>query len=118
MLVDFLVAVKAANLSLKYFAGDSVADYTVVQNIGNRPSALANLTVVTVTPGSPEFVNKYRKFTNDAAYSAYAAHAYDAMDAVLRAYKAAGPPKNGMTVAEQLGKQKFEGKAACGHTSP
>lgn len=107
---DFLVDAKAANLNLKFYGGDALADYTVLQNINGRPSELANLTVVSVAPGSMDFVNKYRKFTNNAAYSAYAAHAYDAMEALLKAYKAASPPKDGTSIAQQLGKQKFAGK--------
>lgn len=107
---DFLVEAKAARLdNLKYFGGDAIADYTLILNLKGRPSVLPNLTVTSVAPGSPEFVARFKKFTNQSAYSAFAAHAYDAMDALLRAYKAAAPPKNGTMIIQQLGKQKFAG---------
>jgi hypothetical protein len=43
---DFLVAAKVANLGLDLFAGDSSANPELVTKIGDRPSAINNLTVV------------------------------------------------------------------------
>eukprot|EP00878_Enallax_costatus_P044940 GHUV01053737.1.p1 GENE.GHUV01053737.1~~GHUV01053737.1.p1 ORF type:complete len:309 (+),score=77.77 GHUV01053737.1:765-1691(+) len=107
---DFLVDAKAAKLdNLKYFGGDAIADYTLIYNIGQRPSVLANLTVTSVAPGSMQFVDRFKKFANTKTYNPYAARAYDAMDALLRAYKVAGAPKNGTMIIQQLSKQKFQG---------
>jgi ABC-type branched-subunit amino acid transport system substrate-binding protein len=66
---------------------------------------------ITVAPGKPSFVEKFKKFT-DTQHQVWAAHAYDAMVAYLKAYKAA-PIKDTPAIAGQLSNLKFEGACLC-----
>ncbi|WIA42597.1 hypothetical protein OEZ86_008573 [Tetradesmus obliquus] len=109
---DFLVAAKAANLSLPIFGGDALADYMLYEKLRGRPSLIGKLTTTSVSPGSKDYVRAFTNFTGGDAktsYQAYAAHAYDAVAALLRAYKAAAAPKDGPAVKAALGKLDFPG---------
>jgi ABC-type branched-subunit amino acid transport system substrate-binding protein len=109
---EFLVAAKAANLSLPIFAGDALSDYMLFEKIAGRPSLISKVTSTSVSPGSKEFVRSFANFTGSdpsTSYQAYAAHAYDAVFALLRAYKAAAAPKDGPAVKAQLNKTDFAG---------
>lgn len=110
---DLLAAAKTAGITVPIYAGDAAADYTLFQGLRGRPSVLANLTVLSIAPGTPAFVKAFSKFTGTnatASYQAYAAHAYDATIAVMKAYKAALPPKDGPAIKQQLQKEAFKGK--------
>uniref|UniRef100_A0A383W2N6 Receptor ligand binding region domain-containing protein n=1 Tax=Tetradesmus obliquus TaxID=3088 RepID=A0A383W2N6_TETOB len=109
---EFLVAAKAANLSLPIFGGDALADYMLYEKLRGRPSLIGQLTTTSVSPGSKDYVRAFTNFTGGDAktsYQAYAAHAYDAVAALLRAYKAAAAPKDGPAVKAALGKLDFPG---------
>ncbi|KAF6234464.1 periplasmic binding protein-like I [Scenedesmus sp. NREL 46B-D3] len=109
---DFLVAAKAANISLPIFAGDALSDYMLYEQLAGRPSLINTFTSTSVSPGSREFVQAYSSFTGSdpsTNYQAFAAHAYDAVTALLRAYQAAAAPKDGAAVKAQLDKLDFQG---------
>eukprot|EP00775_Hariotina_reticulata_P002127 gene2127-2446_t len=108
---ELLVQAQAAGLSsLKFYGGDSLADVTVLERIGKRPSTVANLVTTSPSFGSDAFIQQFRNFTNDKQpYSYQASHAYDAMVALMRAFKAAAAPKDGPAIKAALQQQKFEG---------
>jgi ABC-type branched-subunit amino acid transport system substrate-binding protein len=113
LVAEFLVAAKAANLSLPIFGGDALADYMLYEQLRGRPSLIDTLTTTSVSPGSKEYVQAFTNYTGGQAstsYQAYAAHAYDAVAALLRAYKAAAPPKDGPAIKAEIGKLDFQGE--------
>jgi hypothetical protein len=106
----FLKAAENQDLGLKIFSGDALADPMMVSLLRDQPSALKDLSVTTVNKGKNPFIKKFRATFPHVTYGSFAAQAYDAMVALLRAYAAAAPPKDGPAIAKQLGRERFEGE--------
>lgn len=108
----FLKAAENQDLGLKIFSGDALADPMMVNLLRDQPSALKDLSVTTVNKGKNPFIKKFRATFPHVTYGSFAAQAYDAMVALLRAYAAAAPPKDGPAIAKQLGRERFQGEKA------
>jgi ABC-type branched-subunit amino acid transport system substrate-binding protein len=72
-------------------------------------------------PGNPAFLKRFSDFIRQqnadplAAESVYAARGYDAMTAMMQAYAAAQPPRDGPAIIATLQRQNFTGMlSACG----
>lgn len=106
----FLRAATNNDLGLKIFGGDALADTMMVSLLQDMPEALKDLSVTTVNKGKNPFIKRFREAFPTVTYGSFAAQAYDATVAVLRAFAAARPPRDGPELAKELRKQKFEGE--------
>lgn len=66
--------------------------------------------------GTPAFRQRFTAFANTPNPSPTAALSYDAASLLLRAYKAATPPKGGVQVAAALPKTRFTGARDAAHS--
>ena len=105
----FLKAAAANNLGLKVFGGDALADPMMVTLLKDNPAALKQLSATTVNKGKNPFIRRFRASNPGVTYGSFAAQGYDAMVALLRAYAAAGPPRDGPAITKELQQQVFEG---------
>lgn len=112
MLAAFLKAAEANDLGLKIFGGDALADPMMVSLLKDSPTALKNLSVTTVNKGKNPFIKRFRAANPGVTYASFAAQGYDAMVALLRAYAAAAPPRDGPALVAQLQQQTFEGECS------
>lgn len=108
----FLKAAENNDLGLKIFSGDALADPMMVTLLKDQPSALTDLSVTTVNKGKNPFIRRFRSAFPDVHYGSFAAQGYDAMVALLKAYAAAAPSRDGQDLADQLQQQQFEGKGS------
>lgn len=87
-----------------------MADPMMVTLLKEQPEPLRNLSLTTVNKGKNPFIRRFRSTFPDVAYGSFAAQGYDAMVALLRAYAAAQPPRDGQAVADELQEVAFEGE--------
>jgi ABC-type branched-subunit amino acid transport system substrate-binding protein len=109
----FLRAADNQKLELPLFAGDALADSMMVALLKDQPTALKNLSVTTVNKGKNPFIRRFRAAFPSVMYGSFAAQGYDAMVALLRAYAAAPPPRDGVALAQELQQLEFEGGRPC-----
>jgi ABC-type branched-subunit amino acid transport system substrate-binding protein len=110
----FVKAAENNDLGLKIFSGDALADPMMVTLLKDQPSALKDLSVTTVNKGKNPFIRRFRDMFPNVTYGSFAAQGYDAMVALLKAYAAAAPSRDGQDLADQLQRQQFEGKRLSG----
>lgn len=82
----------------------------MVPLLRDTPGALKNLSATTVNKGKNSFIRRFRAAYPDVPYGSFAPQGYDAMVALLKAYAASPPVKDGPALAKELERQKFEGK--------